>query len=402
MVSELYYPEETSTGHFLTHIAEGLARTLDVGVLCSQPTYAARGERASRQEIRRGVRIYRSRGTTLDKDVLWQRLINVATISVAMFLSAIRRFQRGDVVLVVTNPPTLPFFIALACALRRAKLVLLIHDVYPEVLIAAGVFRERSGVAWAISALTRRLYRASDRIIVLGRDMARLVERKMGAGRETRLAIIPNWADLDEVQPIARDENSVVQRLGLNGELLVQYAGNMGRTHDIETLVEAARLTTDANVHWLFVGAGGKRQYLESAVRMTGLSAVHLLDRCPRNELNAMLNAGDVAIVAFNPGMAGVSVPSRMYNIMAAAKPLIALADADSEVALVVQEESIGWTIPPGSVSGLINVIESIRANRSVCSEYGRRARAVAVEKYSFERSLSAYREVVTSLHASP
>jgi colanic acid biosynthesis glycosyl transferase WcaI len=138
VVSELYYPEETSTGHFLTHIAEGLAAHYPVSALCSQPTYSKRGSRAPRREVRHGVEIHRGLGTTFDKDVLPGKLANALTISLSLFLTALRRFRRGDVALVVTNPPFLPFLTRLACALRGARCVLLIHDVYPETLIAAG------------------------------------------------------------------------------------------------------------------------------------------------------------------------------------------------------------------------------------------------------------------------
>jgi hypothetical protein len=115
VVSELYHPEETSTGQVMTGIAEGLAARFSVKVLCGQPTYAARGTRAPRAEVRRGVDIHRCVSSTLDKNRLAPRLLNAVTLSVSIFGQALRRFARGDLVLVVTNPPLLPFLMAAAC-----------------------------------------------------------------------------------------------------------------------------------------------------------------------------------------------------------------------------------------------------------------------------------------------
>src|SRR5713226_9201285 len=108
VISELYYPEETSTGYFLTGIAEGLAQSVPTGVICSQPTYAARGRLAPRRERHNGVEVVRVRSTLLDHRVLLWRLINALTISVSVFLNVLLRVRRGDKVIVVTNPPTLP------------------------------------------------------------------------------------------------------------------------------------------------------------------------------------------------------------------------------------------------------------------------------------------------------
>src|SRR4051812_33791098 len=105
IVSELYYPEETSTGYLLTRIAEGLAAHRPVSVLCAQPTYSARGTRAPAVEDRHGVAIRRCRGTTLNKDILPFRFVTLITISVAIFVSLLLRVSRGDCVIVVTNPP---------------------------------------------------------------------------------------------------------------------------------------------------------------------------------------------------------------------------------------------------------------------------------------------------------
>src|SRR5215471_424848 len=383
VVSELYYPEETSTGYLLTKIAEGLAQHFPVHVLCSQPTYAVRGVRAPCREKHNGVSIQRCWATTLNKDNVLFRLINLVTISLSIFVAAVFQINRRDCVLVVTNPPLLPFVVATACRLRGAKCLLCIHDVYPEALTASGMVRPGAMLTRLIGWLTQRLYHSMASIIVLGRDMQRLVAQKLGQV-QGQIVLIPNWADVDEVVPAQRAHNALLNELGLLNKFVIQYAGNMGRTHDLESVVESVRrLREQPDIHFLFIGWGAKQRWLEATVQAEGLRNVTILANRPRADAANFLNACDIAIIAFVPGMAGVSVPSRMYNILAAGKPIMAVADSDSELALMVQEEGVGWVVPPAQPDRLVATILEAWSNPDLIIKMGRRARRVVEEKYS-------------------
>lgn len=144
VVTELYYPEETSTGYYLTRTAEDMTEAFDVKVICGQPNYSARGIRAAKHEIRNDVEIFRAAGTTLDKNVIVFKLINMVTLGIGVFVKGLFNFRAKDRLLVVTTPPTLPFVTAVAALLRGAHYVLLIHDNYPEILFAAGKSKENS------------------------------------------------------------------------------------------------------------------------------------------------------------------------------------------------------------------------------------------------------------------
>jgi colanic acid biosynthesis glycosyl transferase WcaI len=399
VVSELYYPEETSTGYLLTKIAEGIASCVPVTAICSQPTYSARGTRAPAREHRNGVDVERCAGTTLDKNSLWRRAVNAVTISAALWWRVFRRVRHGDMAIVVTNPPFLPFGVLLACRARGAQCLLLVHDVYPEVLVVAGLTRSSSAIARVARRATRWLYRNVDRIIVLGRDMETLAQRKLG-GADDKIVVIPNWADEAEIVPTPKHANPLLAKLGLTDRFVVQYAGNMGRTHGLEMLLAAASRVRD-QIHWLFIGSGAKKAWLEESVARAKLQSVTFLGNLPRHEQPVFLTACDVAIISFVPGMAGVSVPSRMYNIMAAGKPIIAVADAESELALVVSEEQIGWVIPPADVDGLVTLLEELSGNPGLVEERGSRARIVASTKYPRSSAIDNFLGLVRELVAA-
>jgi colanic acid biosynthesis glycosyl transferase WcaI len=214
IISELYYPDEAATGHYMTGIAEGLATKGPVHVICAQPHYFAPVGRAPSREVHNGVHIERCRATTLDKNRFLFKLVNVFSTSLSILLMALSRIGRGDVVLVVTNPPLLPFVVALVCHLRGARCVLRIDDVYPEAMVKAGLIQPDGLVAWVLNGLTRRLYHNVERIVVLGRDMQRRVAPKMER-RQDRITVITNWADLESVTPTPRAQNALLRELGL-------------------------------------------------------------------------------------------------------------------------------------------------------------------------------------------
>ncbi len=398
IVSELYYPEETSTGYFMTGIAEGLAQHYKVGALCSRPTYAARGQHAPASEVHNGVKIYRCTAAAFNKDSLPLRVINLLTITLTLFFRALSVFARNDIVLVVTNPPLLPFLTMAACRLKGARCLLLVHDVYPEVLIATGLIKKQSLPARLIDRLSLFLYRSVNRIIVLGRDMKELIEKKLGHS-DSRVVIIENWGDVQNIVPQPRERNSLLQQLGLAKKFVIQYSGNIGRTHGIENLIDAAKaLKNHDDIVFLIIGSGMKKRLLEQTVRQEKLTNIIVLPRRPRDQLAASLNACDLAIITFIPAMAGVSVPSRLYNILAAGKPILAVAEDRSELAMVVKEENVGWVVQPGKSDQLTQAILEAKSSPDLPAKMAANARSAAEKKYSYSPIIERYKTLIEQL----
>ncbi|MDP7039598.1 MAG: glycosyltransferase family 4 protein, partial [Myxococcota bacterium] len=238
-------------------------------------------------------------------------------------------------------------------------------------------------------------------IISLGRDMTALAETKL-KGREVPIYTIPNWAELDLIGAESKESNSILKELELVEQFIFLYAGNMGRTHDIESIADlAAEMRSFENVHFLFVGFGAKKEWLEKTRADKDLNNITILPAKARSEQPIFLNACDVAIISFVSGMAGVSVPSRMYNQMAAGKPILAIADKNSELAMVVEEEKIGWVVAPGDFSGLCDTYRQIMASPELCRKMGARAEQVAKNKYSFRRAIVSYREALEEIASS-
>jgi glycosyltransferase involved in cell wall biosynthesis len=400
VVSELYYPEQTSTGYFLTRIAEGLADDFDVQVISGLPTYSERDVAVASRETRNGTLIHRMRGTRFAKDNLAGRLLNLITFTASLFWFALRRLRRGDRVLVVTNPPSAPVLMLLASRLKGALAVQLVHDVYPDILHATGLLRKDSWLYRVLDRFFGQVARGFRRVIVLGRDMRTLYEQRLG-DRAANVVVIPNWGDIDEVIPQARMANPFRAAHGWGTDVTIQFSGNIGRTHDIESLLEVAGSRRgQPGLRFVFIGYGGKSSLVEQACADRDLDNVQFLPRQPREMLGPMLASADAVVIGFVDKMLGLSVPSRMYNVMAAGTPIIAMAHPDSELALTIEEADCGWVIATGDAVALGAIIDQLRTPEGLAQAQakGARGRALVEKHYSFEAILHQYRDLLTRL----
>ncbi len=269
VLSEIYFPEQTSTGYLLTKTAEGLAQEYEVKAITGPATNFFQNVDSPEYEVRNNVEIFRCQGTNLDKNSLIGRLINLITRSTTIFWKALLSCQRQDVILVVTNPPLLPFVALLLKWLKGCRFVLLVHDVYPEVLVAAGICQPSSLTVKIGKLANSILYRQSSKIVTLGRDMSKLAQAKLSDGNERKIHCIPNWADNDIVKPKEKSNNKLLQELGIGDHFVILYAGNIGRTHGIEYLAQAAKsLQHKSKIHFIVLGFGAKQKWLEEYVKV--------------------------------------------------------------------------------------------------------------------------------------
>jgi glycosyltransferase involved in cell wall biosynthesis len=396
--TELFYPEATSTAYILTKLAESLAKWGPVGVLCAQPNYELKGQTAPRVEVVNDVEVFRVSHPKLDRAGILRRLVNLVVVTVQLFAKALLQFRRGDVVVVVTNPPALPFAILFAAKARGVSTVLLVHDVYPDAAVISGLVRADRSIVRIWRRANGWLLRHVDRVVVLGRDARELVCTSL-RGRREKVRLIENWADSDLVFPVAIQENGLVRELGLEGRFILGYAGNIGRVHDVPTLLGAAeRLRMDCpDVQMVFVGSGAKEADVRVASSRPGAN-VTFVGPLPRERQQEFLNACHVSILAMAPGMAGVGVPSRLYNALAAGRPLIVVADKDSEPARVVSEEGAGLQVDPGDITSLVAAIRKLKSDPIALAEAGRRARRAAVKRFSFSSVVDSYRALLGEL----
>lgn len=384
VLTEMYPPETANTGKFMQGIAQALAEPFDVHVLTAQPLYENRGKRGARLEHDGNITIERLWSSTFSRHSLALRLVNTFTLIGSFAAMGWRRARGADAVLVVTNPPLMPLLAKLLARIAGVPCVVLVHDVYPHALAAAGLTKRGSPLWKVLYALFAFGFRKADRLVVLANDMRLLLIREFGVA-EKAISVIPNWGDEADVYPDAIAGAEMRERLGLRDRFVVQVMGNMGRTHGLDVILDAAeQLKGDATVRFLLVGGGKQAQHVIDEVARRGLSNVMMVPPCSAAELRAMLNVADAAVIAFRPGMAGVSVPSRIYNCLAAGQALITLADAAADPSELVRENNCGISLLPGDAMGLAKAIRTLKTDELARRAMGQRSREVFLSRFRY------------------
>jgi glycosyltransferase involved in cell wall biosynthesis len=390
VVSQHYPPDPTTTATYIGGIARALAADCRVVVLSGSPKSAS-GDAANPQVIEVA-------GAAAPKDALARRAIAISWLAIRMFVATLRRARREDVVFCVTTPFTLPYGVMLAAGLRGAATVLLIYDLYPEALQAAGLAKPSSLTARLIRRANAMLFRRLDAIITIGRDVAPLLLAYGGVARE-KIHFIPNWTLLPAAYRAVTADNRF--RAGGQNQLVVGLSGNLGLTHHPRTVFEAARLLrNNADIHFLLSGWGIGWNELNELQAKEQLGNVTLLPPVPQPDLIEFLSAADVWVIPYRRNIAGVSIPSRLYNLLAIGRAIIVAAEPNAEAALVIGEEEIGWVVPPEEPAALAQAIARAAHDCADVADKGRRA-AAAAAKYSPEIALARYREVILQAGSS-
>ena len=373
-VNRSFWPDTDATGVLLNELTEDLASEHQITVICGPAnTTSRRSLRLFRYENHGAVRIVRTFGARLSKRNVVVRLLNLVVYYALACIAAFR--EHADIVIAETDPPLLGVLGAMLKRLKKCSFVYYCQDLYPEIAEATGGLKSRfllGRLGWCNDFA----YRHADAIIVLGPDMmARLGRRGVPGDRTT---IIPNWIDCQKVQPL-----SAIPPGRDSGDFVVMYAGNMGWSQNLETVLETARLMRDdRRVKFVFVGDGAKKSALEREARMQRLDNVEFIDRQPPNAMSGILAAGDLHLIPLAAGSAGCLVPSKVYGILAAGRPYVAMMEADGEVARLASEFEVGFVTPPENAGALAHTIAAAMEDPKRLELMGRRARVLAEEAY--------------------
>lgn len=396
-VNRYFYPDHSATSQLLSDLAFDLAsRGRDIQVIAGGQLYTdPRASLASTETIR-GVRVYRVRASRFGRARLAGRVLDYLTFYAGATWRLLRSIRPGDVVVAKTDPPMLSVCASWAVAIKRGLLVNWVQDLFPEVAVAMGV----PGVRWAAPVLRRlrnRSLRRGQRNVVLGEIMA---QRLRGEGVPAdRITIIENWADGDAIQPVVKADNPLLRDWQLDGRFVVGYSGNMGRAHEFKTMLDAADSLRGAEeIVFLFIGDGNARGWLEAEVARRGLTNVQFRPYQDADRLRWSLSAPDVHVIALQPALEGLIVPSKFYGAAAAGRPVIYVGDPDGEIPGILRREQCGWSFHVGDAASVARRIVELVGNRGEAEEAGSRARRAFDRHYSRAHALARWRAVLNSV----
>ena len=393
LLNQFFPPDLAPTGQMAADLAEDLvAAGHSVTVVASRGNYTG-GDRHQSRSSWRGIEVVRVPATSLGKRTLAHRALDYGSF----YASAgwvLRRLPPPDVIVALTTPPLIAAT-GLGARHQGTKLVYWVQDLYPEIAVAFGAIGSSAVHTRTMASISNRVMKASAQVVVLGEAMK---EKAVNAGaRRDRVSIIPNWADGDVVRSIPHESNPLRDDLARGSPFVVLYSGNIGRAHDVSTLVGAARKLSDrTDITFVFQGEGNKRAELELGTR--GLPNVRFAPYQPRERLAESLSAADVHLITLSPSVLGLLEPSKLYGIMAAGRPALYVGPDRSEVARTITAERIGACVGNGDVDGLVEAITRRVADPNLCGNEGTRARAAFEREYARPHRTAEFARLLQSL----
>ena len=410
-----FEPDLAPTGEVMSQIASELVkRGHRLHVVTALPWYQHhavedgwQGQMIRHQDTEWG-RITRVHPFPTDKRNIPARAAAFGGFTALAALAAVASRGRPDAVLAMSPPLTLGAAGWLAARRHRVPFVFNIQDVFPDVAVELGAITNDKVISVA-SWLERETYLCADAVTVLSDDLRDNVAAKIAGRGRTNMArreeapadkvrVIPNFIDTEWIRPSDK-ENPYRAEYGLTGKTVVMYAGNVGFSQSLDLVLAAARhLADDPDVVFVINGGGAARPDLESAA--SGLSNVRFIDMQPKSRLPEVAAAADIHVVPLRRGLARSSVPSKLYTILAAGRPVVASVDPGTEVARTVEAAGAGLAVVPDDPEAFTQALLRLIRDPDEAAAMGRAGRSFVEGWASPGAVAQAYEELFEELIA--
>lgn len=395
VLTQFFPPDYAATGQLIEELARHLGpHRICVNVFTGQPGYAFQNASAPTRERMDHVSIRRSHSARL-----WPRRIRGKAINGVLFclraaLHVIKNRQAGEVLMVTTAPPFLPIVGYLAHLLFGTAYICVLYDLYPDIANEVGVLKSNHWLSRVWTWLNVRIWQNAESVIVLSSTMRNRVIQKCPA-IAPNVRVIHNWSNPDWIVPIEKHENWFAWKHGLVEKFTVLYSGNLGRCHDVETLLATAKYLQGEPIQFLVIGSGAKNQVLMEYVRSLGLDNVRFLPYQDKEDLPYSLTACDLALVSVDAGMEGLVAPSKLYSALASGRPIAAICEQGSYLRDIIKDASCGGAVENGDAVGLAEFIRVLSCDRSLASQMGRAGRAYLQAHFTPEHIARQYASVM-------
>jgi len=319
---------------------------------------------------------------------------NIYTAGALLNLLSVRK---GDILFLRTPPLQLGVPAFWAKAVRGARVLVNVQDIHPDLAIQSGILKNPAGIRFA-KALEKRVYGLADRIAVISDGFARnLREKGVPAGK---VEVLPNWVDTDFLKPGPKD-NPVSRRHGLHDKFVVMYSGtvSISSNRTLECVLEAAKLLAGSpDIIFVIVGEGLKKEALRKKAASLGLRNAAFLPFQPYRDLPDLLASADVLLVPLDKEKSQLSVPSKLYTFMAAGRPILGLAEPDSEVAILLCEKECGLAVPPDEAAAVAEAVRTLERSPEKRRLLGGNAREYVVRQFAKDKILGSYDKLLRSM----
>lgn len=308
---------------------------------------------------------------------------------------------RDTLLFAVSNPPTLGVVTWLATRITGHKYIVLVYDIHPDTLVQFGKLRPNSVVTKIWRWINRIVYHNSLGIYTIGEVMAKRLENNFDVSKTKlgQVGVIPPWADVNTLKPLNKSDNVFANEVECVDKVTVLYSGNMGISHDIESMLEAAKiLSNEDSINFIFIGEGQKWQYVFDQINEHNLQNVKIFPFQPEEKLKYTMTVGDISIVALDKGAEGLMIPSKMYYYMASGAAIIGISSGENDLKKTIIDNNIGISVEPASAQMLADKILALSKDRHKLSVYKENSRITAEKKFSRDICTNIFVEDIKTL----
>ncbi|PEU74708.1 glycosyltransferase WbuB [Bacillus cereus] len=404
-VINYFYPDFASTGQLMTELCLDLQNDFDITVIAAQPNYA--GEKVSSKKIfeedrLENMKIVRIRLPEVDKTSKFSRMKYIFSYF-ALANIALLKEKGVDIIYTISQPPVLGGLIGtIGKFLKRAKHVYNVQDFNPE-QAAAVSYTNKQSVFKIAKKVDKLNCSYSDCVIVVGNDMSETLKQRFNGKKVPEHIVINNWTNEQEVIPLDKSNEHIQQFLkdnDLEDKFIIMYSGNIGLYYDLENIIHVTNhFKKYEDIAFVFIGEGAVKKDMQEFVEDNSIQNVFFLPYQPKEFIKYSLNVADVHLVVNQKGIKGVSVPSKIYGVMAAGKPILGVLEQGSEAQMLIEKSKSGIVVEPQDYNGIVHTIEQFyRMEKSEVKEMGLNGRKYLDENLKREISINKYRNLLKQL----
>lgn len=375
-----YEPEIAASMYLLTNLFEDAANSgMEVELYAPTPTRGVDKDtinlykrRKNEEKCNGKLHIHRFSMMQEGKNTI-SRAIRYVFINAVFLWKGLH--SNADVLFVDSTPPTQGLVAAALKKIKKMPVVYNLQDIFPDSLVNTGICSEQS-IFYKIGEWVEKVtYQSADKIIVISEDFKNNIMEK--GVPEDKIEVVYNWVDGDSVRYIEKTDNNLFDEYNLDRDkFYISYSGNIGHTQNMELLVEAAvRLQDNEDIGFVLIGDGAYKEELQSQILERNLKNITLIPFQPYERISEVFSVGDVGLIISKPGVGTNSVPSKTWSYMAAARPLLASFDLDSELSEIITKNNCGESIKPGDCQSLVETIQKMKEDLTRLQLQGKHGR---------------------------
>ncbi len=367
ILNQFFYPDYAATGQLLYSLSKSLYKKgLKINVLTSFPGYSY----VKKQNIiDENDRSYKIKRFSISKLLILKRspkLIKALIFCLNIFIRLLFYNNKKELILYTSEPLFLPVLGYFLYKLKSLNYIIILYDLYPEILIDLKILGKNNMIIKAWQYLNELTYEKSEEIIVLSKDMKNKILNNYKINPK-KIKIIPSWADTEKIYPIPRSRNWFIKKHQINNKFIILYSGNQGRLHDLETLINAAKfLKNDRNFLFLFIGDGVQNKKLKEFVKSNNLDNCKFLPYQKLIDLKFSLSCADLGIVSIREDSIGCVAPSKLYGYLAAGKPLAVISPKNSYLKDLIAKKELGKWFENGNFKDLVSFIIELKNSKDL------------------------------------